>query len=281
MNSFSTILKRRASESSSLLCVGLDPHIPDLRAPTAEAAFEFCESLIRKTAQHAAAFKPNSAFFEAFGEEGWKVLRLVIETIREESTRLGSYIPVILDAKRGDIASTAQAYAHAAFETLKVDAITLSPYLGRDSIEPFIANPEKGVFVLCKTSNPGSGDLQDLEIKTASGTSPLFLHVAGLAREWNARDNVGLVVGATYPEVLARVRSFATAQWILVPGIGAQGGDLDSVLRAGLSADGSGLLINVSRAIARAADPARAAAEWQQNIERIREQHSSSISTSS
>ena len=142
--------------------------------------------------------------------------------------------------------------------------------MGHDSIEPFIGNPGKGAFILCKTSNPGSGDLQDIEVRSNGTDRTLFLHVAQLARGWNTRDNVGLVVGATYPETLTRVRSVTPDQWILVPGIGAQGGDLESSLRAGLRSDGSGLLINVSRGIARAADPAYAAAEWRQNIERHR-----------
>lgn len=273
MNTFASILQKRVSESSSLLCVGLDPHVADLNTADAASALEFCEGIVRKTVQYAAAFKPNAAFFEVFGAEGWSALRRAIDTIREEAQRLGSYVPVILDAKRGDIASTAEAYARAAFETLGADGITLSPYMGRDSIEPFLNSSGRGAFILCKTSNPGSQDLQDLEIKTTDErTLPMFLHVAELARGWNRHDNVGLVVGATYPEVLARVRGAAPDQWILVPGIGAQGGDLESALRAGLRADGSGLLINISRAIARAADPERAAAEWRENIERIREQ---------
>src|SRR5512135_2476063 len=161
-NSFFSILERRADECSSLLCVGLDPHGSELPEQSARAARDFCIRIIRATAPYAAAFKPNAAFFEVFGAEGWTALKDVIEVAREESERAGSHIPVILDAKRGDIASTAEAYAQAAFDTLGADCITLSPYLGRDSIEPFIRNHEKGVFLLCKTSNPGSGDLQDL-----------------------------------------------------------------------------------------------------------------------
>lgn len=278
MKTFSSILQKRVSESSSLLCVGLDPHIADLKSADADSALEFCCGLVRQTAQHAAAFKPNAAFFEVFGAPGWNALRKTIEAIREESSRLGSYIPVILDAKRGDIASTAEAYARSAFETLRADAITLSPYMGQDSIEPFIGSSEKGVFVLCKTSNAGSADLQDVEIKTSDGESlPLFLHVARLARGWSRHDNVGLVVGATYPGTLARVRSAAPDQWILVPGVGTQGGDLESALRAGLRADASGLLINISRTIARSSDPAKAAAEWRERIELVREQRVSTV----
>src|SRR5512136_1035970 len=160
MESFFSFLEKRVDDCSSLLCVGLDPHLPDLPAPTAGAALDFCRNLIKQTSQYAAAFKPNAAFFEAFGPEGWAVLKEVIAAVQAESDRLGSLIPVILDAKRGDVASTAEAYAKSAFESLGAHCITLNPYLGKDSIDPFIQNSEKGVFLLCKTSNPGSGDLQ-------------------------------------------------------------------------------------------------------------------------
>ena len=146
MESFFSFLEKRVDDSSSLLCVGLDPHIPDLKGPTAASALDFCLTLVKQTARYAAAFKPNAAFFEVFGAEGWVVLKQVIEAIQEESNRLGSMIPVILDAKRGDIASTAEAYARSAFESLGAHCITLNPYLGKDSIDPFIQNSEKGVF---------------------------------------------------------------------------------------------------------------------------------------
>ena len=171
---------------------------------------------------------------------------------------MGSRIPVILDAKRGDIASTAEAYASSAFGNLGADGITLSPYLGRDSIEPFIMDQEKGVFLLCKTSNPGSGDLQDLMVSKDDKGSSLFLYeyVARLAQQWNIKNNIGLVVGATFPGTLARVRAAAPSLWFLVPGVGAQGGDLETALKAGLRQDGKGMLINVSRSIAARSDPA-------------------------
>src|SRR6266542_685555 len=164
MESFFSFLEKRVDDCSSLLCIGLDPHIPDLPAATAASALVFCLNLVKQTARYAAAFKPNAAFFEVFGADGWTALKQVIEAINEESNRLGSRIPIILDAKRGDIASTAEAYAKSAFENLRVDCITLSPYLGKDSIEPFVQKSEKGVFLLCKTSNAGSGDLQDLMV---------------------------------------------------------------------------------------------------------------------
>jgi uridine monophosphate synthetase len=269
METFFTFLAKRVDDCSSLLCVGLDPHPSDLPAPTAAAARDFCLRLVQATASYAAAFKPNAAFFELYGPEGWAALRDVIAAVQAESDRLGSLIPVILDAKRGDIASTAEAYARSAFEMLGAHAITLSPYLGRDSLEPFLGYKEKGVFLLCKTSNPGAADLQDLPLTPSPSPAgreagvraiPLYEHVARLAQSWNTGNNIGLVVGATQPEALRRVRAAAPELWFLVPGVGAQGGDLETALRLGLRADGKGMLINVSRAISRAENPKHEAA---------------------
>ena len=267
MESFFSFLEKRIDDCSSLICIGLDPHIPDLNEPTAASALDFCLNLVKQTSRYAAAFKPNAAFFEVFGAEGWIALKQVIEAINEESNRLGSRIPIILDAKRGDIASTAEAYAKSAFENLGVDCITLSPYLGKDSIEPFIQNPEKGVFLLCKTSNPGSGDLQDLPL--ASGDL-LHIYVAKLAQTWNTKNNIGIVVGATHPQIMSNVRAAVPDMWFLSPGIGAQGGELELALKAGLRKDGKGILINVSRSIARAEKPGIAAAELRDSILEIR-----------
>ncbi len=280
METFFTFLEKRVEDCSSPLCIGLDPHLDDLKEPGAASALEFCLRLVKATAPYAAAFKPNAAFFEVFGADGWSVLKEVVEAIQAESQRLGSRIPIILDAKRGDIASTAEAYAQSAFEKLGVDAITLSPYLGRDSIEPFIQDREKGVFLLCKTSNPGSGDLQDLavmpqitspsnrkgEAGRAGGEKYLYQYVAELAQGWNTNHNIGLVVGATHPEALARVRTAAPDLWFLAPGVGAQGGDLQAALKAGLRKDGKGLLISVSRSLARAAEPRQAALELRDQV---------------
>ena len=267
MESFFTFLEKRVDDCSSLLCIGLDPHADDLPAPTAAAARDLCLNLIKQTSRYAAAFKPNAAFFEVFGADGWNALKDVINAIQEESNRLGSLIPVILDAKRGDIASTAEAYARAAFESLGVHCITLSPYLGKDSIQPFIQDSEKGIFLLCKTSNPGAGDLQDLVLESGE---PLHIHVAKLAQAWNVKNNVGIVVGATYPATLSRVRAVAPDMWFLAPGVGAQGGELESALTAGLRKDGQGMLLPVSRAIARAEKPGLAAAELRDEILAIR-----------
>jgi orotidine 5'-phosphate decarboxylase subfamily 2 len=270
METFFSFLQKRVDDCSSLLCVGLDPHSADLPVPTADAAREFCLRIIKATASYAAAFKPNAAFFELYGAEGWTALKDVIAAVQVQSNRLGSMIPVILDAKRGDIASTAEAYARSAFEHLGAHAITLSPYLGKDSIDPFLAYKEKGVFLLCKTSNPGAADLQDLIISPGGPDrdSPLQLHeyIARLAQTWNKGNNLGLVVGATQPEALQRLRLAAPDLWFLVPGVGTQGGDLETALRSGLRADKKGLLINISRGISRAGDPAKAAAELRDAI---------------
>jgi uridine monophosphate synthetase len=284
METFFSFLAKRVDDCSSLLCVGLDPHPSDLPAPTADAARTFCLRLVKATASYAAAFKPNAAFFELYGPEGWAALKDVITTVQEESDRMGSMIPVILDAKRGDIASTAEAYAKSAFENLGVHAITLNPYLGKDSIEPFLAYKEKGVFLLCKTSNPGAADLQDLTIDHGPLTMnhepssivhrpssvPLYEHVAYLANAWNEKgNNIGLVVGATQPEALARLRSAAPDLWFLVPGVGAQGGDLETTLKAGLRSDGKGMLINVSRSISRSENPRSAAAALRDEMSQV------------
>ncbi len=286
MESFFSFLEKRVDDCSSLICIGLDPHVKDLSEPNAASARHFCLNLVQQTAPYAAAFKPNAAFFEVFGADGWTALKDVIDAIQEQSYRLGSMIPVILDAKRGDISSTAEAYAKSAFETLGAHCITLSPYLGKDSIEPFIQDSEKGVFLLCKTSNPGSGDLQDLIVTmdtgplTMEGNSssivhrplsvPLYEHVAKLAQTWNIKNNIGLVVGATHMDAMKRIRAAAPDLWFLAPGIGAQGGELVSALKAGLRKDGKGMLIPVSRSIARAEKPGLAAAEMRDQILNIK-----------
>lgn len=272
METFFTFLEKRVDDSSSLLCVGLDPHIPDLQEPTAASALAFCLNLVKRAAPYAAAFKPNAAFFEVFGAEGWMALKRVIEAIHEESARMGSKIPIILDAKRGDIASTAEAYSISAYETLGVDCVTINPYLGKDSIDPFVKNPEKGIFLLCKTSNAGSADLQDLMVTPNDSTAmPLYMYVAQLAQRWNVNNNIGVVVGATHPQIMETIRAAAPDLWFLAPGVGAQGGELKLALEAGLRKDGKGILLPVSRGISRAADPAKAAAELRDAMLEIRE----------
>ena len=259
---FFSQLEERARQVDSLLCIGLDPQPADLPAQNIESMREFCLSMIEATKDLAAAYKPNAAFFEAYGAPGVALLQDVIGAVPQG-------IPVILDAKRGDIASTAQAYAQAAFQVLGAGAVTVSPYLGRDAVEPFLDDPQKGVFLLCKTSNPGSADLQDLPVGTHGYL--LYEEVAYLATQWNTRQNLGLVVGATHPQELARVRRLAPELWILAPGIGPQGGDLQAALHAGLRSDGLGLLLPASRAISRAKNPRQAAKELRDEINAIRQ----------
>ena len=256
-------LEQRARGIDSLLCVGLDP-----RAQAAASARAECIRLIEATSEFALAFKPNAAFFEALGAEGVAVLKAVIAQVPPG-------IPVILDAKRGDIADTAEAYAKAAFDELGAHAITLNPYLGGEALRPFLTRSDRGVFVLCKTSNPGADEFQSLRVLAPAGPAPasslVYEIVAQHAQEWNAAGgNVGLVVGATDPQALRRARSAAPGLWFLVPGIGAQGGDLKSALDAGLRPDGLGLVVNVSRQIAKASDPREEARKLRDEINQRR-----------
>jgi orotidine-5'-phosphate decarboxylase len=205
----------------------------------AEGVYAFCAAIMDATSDLVCAFKPNIAFFEAFGAAGWSALERLI--------RLRPGPPIILDAKRGDIGSTAEAYARAAFEVLDADAVTVNPYLGGDALEPFLRHSRRGCFILCKTSNPGSHDLQDMRL--ADGR-PLYLAVAEMARDrWNMHGNTGLVVGATHPTALTEVRRACPDMLLLVPGIGAQGGDLDTTVRAAAAVDEPLMMINVSRTV--------------------------------
>jgi uridine monophosphate synthetase len=272
--SFLKQLEARARAVDSLLCIGLDPHPEFLPEPTGKAAYDFCVRLIDQTHDLACAFKPNSAFFEALGGAGFEALRDVVAYIH----KLDSALPVILDAKRGDIASTAEAYARAAFEYLGVNALTLNPYMGRDAVEPFARNPEKGAFVLCHTSNPGAADFQDVMVGECPAQA-LYESIAEQVMTWNRAGNIGLVVGATDDHALRLVRAAAPEAWLLVPGVGAQGGELKTVVGAGLRTDGLGLLINVSRAIAKAADPRAEALRLRDEINAARRHHPRLIET--
>lgn len=266
MDSFFTALEKRIRDVDSLLCVGLDPHPEDLKERSGPAARDFCLRLVEETADSAAAYKPNAGFFEALGWEGSRVLQDVIRQIPDG-------IPVILDVKRGDISSTARAYAQAAFDTLGADAVTINPYLGWDAVQPFSEDPSRGVFVLCKTSNPGASDLQDLPVSAnhtlGSGAGrllPLYQWVASLVQDWNTAGNLGLVIGATQTRSLELVRQQDPQIWFLTPGVGAQGGNLEAALKAGLREDGLGMLIPISRAISRAVDPGQAARDFKEAI---------------
>ncbi|NMB90979.1 MAG: orotidine-5'-phosphate decarboxylase [Chloroflexi bacterium] len=261
MKSFFDRLEERARQIDSLLCVGLDPHPADLTAYTPAAMRSFCQRMIEATHDLALAYKPNAAFFEAMGARGWDALLEVIAAVPED-------IPVVLDFKRGDISSTADAYARSAFDVLSAHAVTINPYLGYDSLAPFVQDPAHGAFLLCKTSNPGSIDLQDLLLAGPDQPARLYEKVATLAQQWNTHNNLGLVVGATHPAALKRVRDAAPDLWFLTPGVGAQGGDLVAALQAGLRRDGMGMLIPVSRGLSRDESPRQAA---QKLVESIRE----------
>jgi len=223
-------------KNKSLLCIGLDPN-PELMPKV--NILEFNTAIIDATSDLVCAYKPNLAFYEALGIEGLTILQKTIAHIPAD-------IPIIGDAKRGDIGNTAKAYARALFSVFGFDAATVNPYLGFDSIEPFISYPDKGVFILCRTSNPSAMDFQDLRCPTGF---PLYEMVAHKAREWNALGNIGLVVGATYPEELKKIRSLCPEMCLLIPGIGAQGGDLSLAVSYGIDAQGEKAIINVSRRI--------------------------------
>lgn len=240
---FTEKLAARWREADTLLCVGLDPDPTRFPAPLRDrddAIFAFCRAIVDATAEFACAFKPQIAYFASHRAEDQ--LERLLAHIRSAH----SQVPVILDAKRGDIGSTAQHYAREAFERYGADAVTLSPYMGLDSIEPFLEYADRGVFLLCRTSNPGGNDLQMLDV----GGVRLYEHVARLAAtQWNTNGQLGLVVGATYPTELARVRALAGELPLLVPGVGVQGGDVQAAVAAGRTARGDGLAINSSRAI--------------------------------
>ena len=234
-------------KNNSLLCVGLDPDpakFPAHLKSRPEAIFEFCARIADATADLVCCFKPQIAYFAAQRAENQ--LEALIAHIHAKHPG----IPVILDAKRGDIGSTAEQYAVEIFERYQADAITVNPYMGRDSVEPYLAYPDKGVILLCRTSNPGGSDLQFLNVGMADQPEKLYERVARLvAREWNANGQCALVVGATFPGEIARVREIVGDLPLLVPGIGAQGGDVQDTVQAGRTASGCGLMINSSRAI--------------------------------
>jgi orotidine-5'-phosphate decarboxylase len=260
---FNATLAARWAASGSLLCVGIDPEpgrYPSTLVDDPDRVFTFGKAIIDATAEYACAFKPQIAHFAAQGAED------ALERLIAHIHAAHPGIPVILDAKRGDIGSTALNYAREAFDRFRADAVTANPYLGSDSLAPYLERADKGVVVLCRTSNPGAADLQDLSVTGVDGeTRPLYQRVAEkAARDWNANGNLALVVGATWPEQLGEVRAIVGPSVpLLVPGIGAQGGDVEAVLKHGLNADRTGLIISSSRAILYAsggADFAEAAA---------------------
>jgi len=241
--SFIAAIDAAQRRNVSLLCVGLDPEpsrLPEILRSNADAVFEFCRAIVDATADLVCCFKPQIAHFAAQRAED------ALERLIAHIHAAHPGVPVILDAKRGDIGSTAQHYATEAFDRYRADAVTANPYLGRDAVQPFLDRADRGVILLCRTSNPGARDLQDLDV----GGKPLYQHLAQLvARDWNGNGNCALVVGATYPEELGAVRALAGELPILVPGVGAQGGDVAAVVRNGRNAQGAGLIISSSRAI--------------------------------
>lgn len=237
---FTEKLANATFKNNSLLCVGLDTDPASM--PENVGVFEFNKAIIDATADLVCAYKPNLAFYEAMGIEGLEALQKTVKYIPQD-------IPVIADAKRGDIGNTAKAYAKAIFDVNGFDAVTASPYLGFDSLEPFINYQDKGVFILCRTSNPGAVDFQSLPCNVSPAPKHLFEVVADKAAGWNKYGNIGLVVGATYVEELNIIRQNHPDILLLIPGVGAQGGDLEAVIRYGLDARRAGIIINSSRQI--------------------------------
>lgn len=271
---FFSKLEHAIDRNHSLLCVGLDPNpaqIPARYRTTSEdplaAILAWNRALITATAPYAAIYKPNIAFYEALGIPGAELLRATLDAIPDD-------IPVLLDAKRGDMGNTATAYAKAIFEYWDVDAVTYNAYLGRESLEPLLAYPERGIFIVCRTSNPGSADFQELEVNDwrtldREPNQPLYIHVARTVTRWG--NNIGLVVGATYPNAIAATRAAAPDAWFLIPGVGAQGGDLAASVDAGVRDDRAGIVVNASRGIALADDPGAAAKTMRDAINTARE----------
>ena len=239
--SFTDKLNQTILRKNSLLCVGLDTvleKIPQHIKSRENPLFQFNKAIIDATADFATAFKVNTAFYEAYGIEGWQALK-------ETFDYLPAHVIKIADAKRGDIGNTSKMYARSLFEWLGADAITVNPLMGGDSVSPFLEDPEKGVFFLCLTSNPGSADLQHF----SNGREKLYQQIIRLVKSWNTKGNCGLVVGATHPEELGQIREQADELPFLIPGIGAQGGDLDASVKNGMDENGVGAIFNSSRAI--------------------------------
>jgi len=265
-------LDNATKRNHSLVCVGLDPDPAQL--PIEDAA-EFCRTIVEATADLVCAFKPNIAFFEAFGEAGWETLTATLAAIPDD-------VPVIIDAKRGDIGNTAAAYAHALFDVLGADAVTVNAYGGTDAVEPFLEYADKGILVWCRSSNPSARDFQDLPVQYEGKLRPFWQAVALKARDWNRKHgNVGLVMGATYPSQLREARQLCPEMPILVPGIGAQEGALQEAVQAGLTASRDGIIVNASRSVLYAsrdkdyALAARAAAaQLREHVNRYREEPS-------
>ena len=243
---FLDMLHSASTRNQSMLCVGLDPEptrFPVQMQGNPRKIYDFCAAIVDATADVVCAFKPQIAYFAAHGAEDQ------LERLMQHLRANAPHVPVILDAKRGDIGSTAEQYAKEAFERYGADAVTLSPFMGFDSVEPYLQYPGKGAFLLCRTSNPGGDDLQNQRLASVDGQPLLYEHLARLAQgPWNKNGQLGLVVGATYPAEIERVRALAPTVPLLIPGVGAQGGDAAATVRAGWRANGP-IIVNSSRAI--------------------------------
>lgn len=263
MTTFIDRLSTAWAANDSLLCVGLDPdskRLPPHLQGKPDAIYQFCKAIVDSTADLACAFKPQIAYFAALRAEDQ------LEALCAYMRVTYPNVPVILDAKRGDIGATAEQYAREAFERYGADAVTVNPYMGFDSVAPYLAHADRGTIVLCRTSNPGGSDLQFLE----AGGMPVYLHVARMVAErWNTNGQCALVVGATFPQELARVRQAVGDMPLLVPGIGAQGGDIEASVAAGRTAAGTGMMINSSRAILYATPDAAAGEDFAQAARRV------------
>lgn len=257
---------KRAEQTNSLLCVGLDSNrakLPEAFLVEEYPQYAFNKSIIDQTHPFTVAYKPNLAFYEARGEAGIKELRMTLNYLRLEHPDIFT----IADAKRADIGSTSEAYASAIFDDLGFDAVTLHPYLGKEALEPFLRREDKGCIILCRTSNPGAGEFQDLEING----EPLWRVVAEqVSSSWNENENCMLVAGATYPEELAQIREIVGDMTLLIPGIGAQGGDVEKTVQAGINSAGKGMIVSSSRGIIFSEDPAQAARMLRDQINEYR-----------
>ena len=254
---FLDMLHSASTRNNSMLCVGLDPEptrFPVQMQGNPRKIYDFCAAIVDATADLVCAFKPQIAYFAAHGAEDQ------LERLMQHLRANAPHVPVILDAKRGDIGSTAEQYAKEAFERYGADAVTLSPFMGFDSVAPYLAYPGKGAFLLCRTSNPGGDDLQNQRLASVDGQPLLYEHIAGLVQgPWNKNGQLGLVVGATYPAEIERVRALAPTVPLLIPGVGAQGGDAAATVRAGWRPNGP-IVVNSSRAILYASNGADFAA---------------------
>ena len=252
---FLDMLSAAERQNNSMLCVGLDPEptkFPDRIKGDSNKIYDFCAAIVDATADLVNSFKPQIAYFAAHRAEGQ------LERLMEHMRRVAPHVPIILDAKRGDIGSTAEQYAIEAFERYGADAVTLSPFMGWDSVAPYLKYHDKGAFLLCRTSNPGGDDLQNQRLASVEGQPLLYEHIAKLAQgPWNLNGQLGLVVGATYPKEIERVRELAPTVPLLIPGVGAQGGDAVATVKAGLRVSGDAkssvttgpIIVNSSRAI--------------------------------